>query len=564
MDIEASEMSIDKVIRQNEVFDVPSYQRRYSWSEQQWEELWRDLKSIERDENHFMGSIVVLTEVHDPSSFNHLELVDGQQRMTTLLIILSALRDRYKQFDEETSEEIQSDLLFNSKFDNEAPKLKLGELDDQKFQSILRDKKQTGNTRLDEVYDYFSEKLEDKNKEELNEIRDKLLENLSVVLIYSETEKAAFRLFETLNDRGLELSAIDLMKNYLLKESVERNGINQEKVKEDWKNIIKNLDDVDKKIRFFRHYFMSAKSPETNDKVTKSKIYQRFKDIIDEELQEEGITIEEYTKDMRVQSEVYREVVTAEVDEFSESVNSKVNFHLRNLKAIGASPARTLILRAFREEINGEELINLLEIIETFTVRRIIGRMTTAPLDRYYNQLALEAFDEENTLEIIENFFSENVPSDDEFISNFKERQHRMNDQTKYILDTLEREDFMNEGTGKRIQGRYEVHIEHIAPRGTFNAKKYSKWIDYLGVTKEEFEELKDTIGNLTLLEKKLNLKASDNPFQQKKEEYRNSDFKMTEKLLQEEKWSIERIKNRSEKLAKTANQIWSFQNEEK
>lgn len=561
MDIEASEMSIDKVIRQNEVFDVPSYQRRYSWNEEQSEELWRDLDSIERDENHFLGSIVVLTEVHDPSSFNHLELVDGQQRMTTLLIILSVLRDKYKQFNEETSEEIQNDLLFNSKFDNKAPKLKLGELDDKKFQKILKDKDKEGGSRLEDAYEYFSNKLEGKTREELNEIRDKLLENLSVVLIYSETEKAAFRLFETLNDRGLELSAIDLMKNYLLKKSVERGGINRKKVKEDWKNIIKNLDDVDKKIRLFRHYFMSAKSPETNDKVTQSKVYERFKEIIDEE---KGITIEEYTRDMKEQSEVYRDIVTAEVDEFPESVNSKVNFHLRNLRAIGASPARTLILRAFREEINGEDLIELLELIETFTVRRIIGRMTTAPLDRFYNQLALEAFEKENTLETIENFFAENVPNNDEFISNFKDRQHRMNDQTKYLLDTLEREHFMNEGTGKRIQGRYEVHIEHIAPRGTFNAKKYSKWLDYLGVTEEEFEELKDTIGNLTLLEKKLNLKASDNPFQQKKEEYRNSDFKMTEKLLEEEKWSTERIRNRSEELAKIANQIWSFQNEEK
>ena len=117
----------------------------------------------------------------------------------------------------------------------------------------------------------------------------------------------------------------------------------------------------------------------------------------------------------------------------------------------------------------------------------------------------------------------------------------------------------MNTGGGKEIKDRTEVHIEHIAPTGAFTTKKYKEWANYLDMSREQFDDLKTRIGNLTLFESKLNIKASNRPFKQKKEHYKNSDFIMTQKLTHYNEWSKDNILYRTEKLSNIALKIWSF-----
>jgi len=152
------------------------------------------------------------------------------------------------------------------------------------------------------------------------------------------------------------------------------------------------------------------------------------------------------------------------------------------------------------------------------------------------------------------------MPSDLEFENNFQERDFRNNDQTKYILDTFEKKHFMKNAAGKSIKERSEVHIEHIAPTSSFTAKKYKKWADYLDIDKAGFENLKTRIGNLTLLEYKLNIRASNKPFLQKKKRYDESSFKMTEKIIENySEWKSADILKRTKKLSKIAVDIWSL-----
>jgi len=152
------------------------------------------------------------------------------------------------------------------------------------------------------------------------------------------------------------------------------------------------------------------------------------------------------------------------------------------------------------------------------------------------------------------------MPSDLEFETNFQEREFRNNDQTKYILDTFEKKHFMKNAAGKSIKERSEVHIEHIAPTSSFTAKKYKKWADYLDINKAGFENFKTRIGNLTLLEYKLNIRASNKPFLQKKKRYDESSFKMTEKIIENySEWKSADILKRTKKLSKIAVNIWSL-----
>ena len=567
--IHAEEMKIEEVLTGNsEYYKIPDYQRRFSWKKEQLEDFWFDLNSLEADEEHFLGSIVVITGAHN-IGFNELELVDGQQRLTTIMLLLKNIENKFNDNQEytEMAEMINNNYLFTkNKKAKRRIQLELGKLDHSDYKDIMSGNiKNVDNLNLINAYNFFEERLFEMTEKEIEEVYDKLLEQVLVVLIQAQNEKSAFRLFETLNDRGLELSAIDLMKNYLLKVVNNNDNLNTDLIKENWENIILNIQEVSRKVRFFRHYIMSSE-PKTRSKITQRRVYDRFKEIINEDLKKTNLSISDYIKDMEEKSELYRNINNANIgdDYFTKNQRTIINEHLNNLNSIGALPARTLLLKAFdntlKKELSVQDLISILNYIETFSIRRIVGQLATGELDTIYNYLAVNAFEEDDPKLFIKEYFKKNMPSNLEFENNFEERDFRNNDQTKYILDTFEKKYFMKNAAGKSIKERSEVHIEHIAPTSSFTAKKYKKWADYLDIDKTEFENLKTRIGNLTLLEYKLNIKASNKPFLQKKKRYDESSFKMTEKIIENySEWKSADILKRTKGLSKIAVNIWSL-----
>lgn len=208
-----------------------------------------------------------------------------------------------------------------------------------------------------------------------------------------------------------------------------------------------------------------------------------------------------------------------------------------------------------------DKILKILDSVESVMLRRSISRYSTgSEVDKMYNQLAHEAFSVSDQVSHIKSIFNQHSPSDEEFKRNFAQRNHRQNNQTKHILDSIERSEFSHSGSGKEIGERSEVHIEHIAPRQSFSAKKYNSWAEYLDVSEQEFLEYRNHIGNLTLLETRRNLQASDTPFEQKKEYYSDSDFGMTRDICRYDTWSIGTIKKRSRELAEIAATIWNLE----
>lgn len=332
INISADETTIDDILSRSHRFEVPNYQRQYSWTEEQWSELWDDLISIEPGESHFLGSIVVISSAYEPTGSNYLQLVDGQQRLTTISLFLCSLRNKYQELGEEKSADIiDSKYLWDEGFNETKPRISLGTLDHEDYMKILTGKpdRVSQNELLKNSYDYFSDKISEKSVDELDEIRDILLNNMSLVMIRSNSEGSAFRLFETLNDRGLDLSAIDLMKNHLLRISHDSANVGTETIKEDWEQIILNIQDLDKRIRFFRHYFMSCSNPVVEDRITESKVYSTFKSIISEVQLDDSLTLEEYISDMERNSRLYMKIARADIDSFSYINNSKINKKIR-------------------------------------------------------------------------------------------------------------------------------------------------------------------------------------------------------------------------------------------
>jgi uncharacterized protein with ParB-like and HNH nuclease domain len=466
VNITADETTIDDVLTRNHCFQIPSYQRQYSWGEEQWTDLWNDLQDLESDEMHFLGSIVVITNPYEIANSNVLQLVDGQQRLSTLAILLCVLREKYERFElPKKSSHIHDRYLYEEGFDQTQPKIRLGNLDDEQFQKILTGSYERVDSEypLRKAYDYFSSKLENAQIDKIHEVREKLLKQLTVVVIRSNSETSAFRLFETLNDRGLELSSIDLMKNFLLKESHENNNINTELIKNTWERIIENIHGLNKPIRFFRHYITSAPEPQIDDRVTETKVYDVFKSIIEDKLDRESMTLEEYIVDMEKQSRRYTEIVYAEIGKFSRDKNNVINKNLMDLKHIKAIPSRPLLLRSFREIKNPDDIIDIINMIEKYTIRARISGYSTGNDGRLYDRLSTEIFGLRDPLDYLRSELIENAPSDDVFVTNFIDNEFVLNKRTKFILDSIEQYEYMGTESGKKIAGRDQVHIEHIA-----------------------------------------------------------------------------------------------------
>jgi len=274
----------DMFQKRDEIFVVPPYQRRYCWGEKQWEDLWKDVDTLDIGDTHFLASLVVISPTHNPTGDNELELVDGQQRVTTLGIILCALRDYFHEKEEfEIANNINQDLLNNKDIDStlKGPKIILGNLDHEDYIRLLnKNLEDISNENIKGAYEFFYDKICDiKNLDEVKKLYTKLIKNCLCVVITVTEDSDAYRLFETLNYRGLDLSPVDLMKNHLFRISDKDENTNLENIKTYWADIIRNLDGIGE-IRFFRQYIMSSKFIETREKVTESKLYEKFKTIL--------------------------------------------------------------------------------------------------------------------------------------------------------------------------------------------------------------------------------------------------------------------------------------------
>lgn len=340
---------------QNERLKIPSYQRRYSWEEEQFEDLWRDLNGITSDGSHFFGTIVFMSGTHVAGGTNEIDIVDGQQRITTISILLCATRDHLKaNYDEEDTkqrvETINEDLwIVDRDGERQGMRLTLGNLDRESYRSLVNGYiDEIENGKIESGYEFFRDRLETEcdSLSEVKELHDRILDQLIYVSITAEGHSEAYQLFETMNNRGLSLSPIDLMKNYLLMKASKRTGTDEDRVEDLWGDIIKNIDSLsgihDSGETFFRQYFMSSPLLGINQKITKSKLYDpTFIETIDE-----TENIESLLEDIREQSDLFRKLIQQDISWFSDSENSEINRLLRDAEIVSITPF-TLFLRAF-------------------------------------------------------------------------------------------------------------------------------------------------------------------------------------------------------------------------
>lgn len=212
---------IGDLFSQNEKLRIPSYQRRYSWEEEHFEDLWNDLNAIDPEGSHFFGTIVFMADTHVAQGTNEIDIVDGQQRITTVSILLCAIRDHLRENYSEGDisdrvETIEKNLwIVDRDGEKQGMRLTLGNLDHDSFESLVNGHiDEIDNGKIETAYEYFRDQLDTEcsSLDEVKGLHDRILDQLIYVSITAKGHSEAYQLFETMNNRGLSLSPIDLMK----------------------------------------------------------------------------------------------------------------------------------------------------------------------------------------------------------------------------------------------------------------------------------------------------------------------------------------------------------------
>lgn len=573
MKITPTSLSISQLLStESEQFTIPAYQRRYSWQDKQVKELFDDINHLEGGETHLLGSIVCLTGDHG-AGINALELVDGQQRTTTIMLFLDAIEDRLRA--DANDEDAQSiNKLVNSRdyTGTKSKKLQLGDLDNKDFTRVVdgRELDEVVNNNLLKARKLIGDLIGKLDTEEFNQFRYKFINNAYIIRLDVAQAKDAFKLFETINNRGLSLSPTDIIKNFLLGNASIISSETLESVKEDWTRIVLSLDGIDMD-NFFRQYMAG----QTGQKVTQTRLIDTFKAYYARNI-EEGEALREYeefaeavegsettnkqdlkafAKTLRLAADIYRQIQQASF------ADDEINRRLINLKKIRSVASYTFILNLMqRGSVGNNHVLEILRMIEIFMLRRNVAEYRTSELEDIF--VALTKLPDENIVAATKQIFVDNMPSDEEFETRLTGHvfKGQLEARAKYMLEYLSYGTLSP--TEMVIKSHRAVELEHIMPQ-TIDTKKAKEelgdWVSYLGEDAALHGEYLTKLGNLTMLGKKLNIVASNNPFEAKKVEYEKSEIAMTRELAANDSWGLKQIDVRTEKLTKQAVALWSL-----
>lgn len=585
-----------------EQFLIPSYQRRYAWRYPQQLALFRDIDMLLENDGHLFGMLILHTGMHT-GGINTVDVVDGQQRLTTTSILLKVLMDKFEELGVDFQAKQIAQLLYCGDYSKkEKRKLVLGELDEADMENLFRGKlDKIKNYRIWEAYETFveliDEGIEESGQQWLQAFYDKLVHTATIIRLDVPQAKDAYKLFETINNRGLRLSATDILKNFILGHAAKISDEALEESKELWAELISNLDGINSD-DFFRQYVSSLYTR----KISKSKLIEEFKkdyfkkvedvEKLGEYMYNYGITdaeesyedddaevvetaededensknektsrihITEYIKHIVNATSCYRKIVLAQYG------NKKIDQLLLDLKAIKCFPSYIFLMHFLQQDfIEKKTKVKVLKMIATLMLRRhIVGRSTSYNDDIFANLLRID-FNAEDYVALVKEQFLETYPDDDEFVAGFAthELKERVIERARYILTQLEYHITGNTNE-VAISSAEDVHVEHIIPKAidTKKSKKeYGDWMSYLpGNVKLEHKKRVHRIGNMTLLSGTLNIKVSNNPFLDKRKEYKNSNIQLTKDLGEYKFFKFQHLDERGAEFANMAKEIWKL-----
>ena len=552
--MKASETPLFRFLQGPKQYVIPIYQRTYSWSEKQCEQLWNDIVQVaknEKIESHFLGSVVYIQRgIYQASAVNSLLVIDGQQRLTTMILLLSAIR---KSLENSTNTKainqtkINNYFLFNSEEeDDKRQKLVLTKSDQETLVSILNETPLPikPSKHIIDNYNYFLKQIT-KSNIDIELLYQGICKLVIVDISLDSNYDNPQLIFESLNSTGLELSQADLIRNFVLM-GLERK-LQDEIYNSFWYPMEKSFGHSEGSEYFdsFMRDYLTIKLIEIPKE---REVYIRFKEYFSSQ----KTTIEEIVSDIYYYSKFY--ILLA----FGKSDDPQILQRINDINALQVNVAYPFLLQVFADNDKGKisraELIEILDLVENYVFRRQICEIPTNSLNKTFATL-YGLIDPDNYLESLKAVFLlkdsyRRYPNDSEFHQQFMLKNVYNFRTRNYLFRKLENYE------RKELVKIDDYTLEHIMPQ---NDKVPTVWREELGENwKEIHEKYLHRIGNLTLTG--YNSELSDSSFKEKqtmKGGFKDSPIRLNSELATLERWDETAIKTRSKNLADKALIIW-------
>ena len=562
-------------------YHVPVYQREYTWSRSEWEDLYNDLEEAEGE--HFLGTIICLNRTVDAVAGGAYELIDGQQRMTTLSLLLAAIYAELNANRELLDEDEWTDLVNLRKSlvigkENGRPRVRPQKQNSNlsDYLVVLKDAGlpvdapagwYVGVRRIKKCYAYFqqalrgdaesgSRKLVDRSLAMLLKVKQALL-----VVLEVQSHSDAYVLFESLNNRGVPLTPIDLIKNALLARSEKTGEMKVDSAFERWNELLEDLgDDPNAQERFFRHYYNAFKSylvPVSKATVaTKSNLIRIYEAQI-------NAGVSQFLDRLLPSGKDYRRILGRLS---AEEARTAFDASLTHLRRAQGAPSFVLLLYVMRHQsqlgLSGQNLADIARLLAKFFVRRnLTGTPQTYSLPTLSMNIiaTLESLRGEEVVEVIRAQLIAVSASDEEFKLKLEGPVYEDNvEVTRYLLASLAEQSFTKENAPdlwSRSDRLYVWTIEHILPQGQPLPDAWAEMLDGATQAADLQGRLVHTLGNLTLTGYNSNL--GNRSFEYKRDRtdtkgnpigYRNG-LNLNADVVDEPTWGEAQIRSRGARL---------------
>lgn len=535
---------------------VPIYQRSYSWGPQQLNDFWTDLSGAmsAQEPQYFLGNIVLSKEGADSGNV----IIDGQQRLATTMILLAAIRNGYgRKNDEQGKNIVQADYIAKGDLRTKCsvPRLRLNSEDDAFFNPLIVEEKDpaklevihSSHKLIKDALEFFDEKIEsvmDVAGSNWSDILfnwvDYLKKSVRVIVVDVPTEADAFLIFETLNDRGADLTIADLLKNYLFRHA----GDNLETVRNGWVRALGALEISAENSVFttFLRHLWSSKYGATREKDLYASIKERVT------TQTQAI---EFSQELVVASRDYAALLNSEHERWTE-LGTNTEKNLQTLNRLDLEQMRPLLL-AVMKHFSHREVKRTLKSLVSWGVRGlIVGGIGGGKTERAYSQAAVKIRD--GSIKDTDDLLSELspiVPPDNEFEVSFSKTRVTRSRLSRYYLDVLERTE--NGDSEPELIPNYDeeqVNLEHILPQNS----RETTWNAF---DEDEKKIWPHRLGNMALLRKSENERIGNEEWVVKQPILSSSSLTLTQKAGSEPSWDKGVIERRQESMAEIAINAW-------
>lgn len=573
--INANKEMLNSFFSSNLQYVVPFFQRAYVWNQDNWDILWEHINRVadktllNTKSEHFIGTLITKQRISNAIGENKLDIIDGQQRLTTISLLLKAIshkatgKEPYNKLKEKSNELVVFENSKGEKF----IRIEHSRYDSEYFKAVMLDedldKLSNQDHKILKCYKYFLDKLCDHSDEELDDLKTILLNNVPVISMLLSATDDEQEIFDTINSLGVRLTTGELLKNYIF---------SHDKVKSHFDSLWESVFEEDEEqILFWNKPKTSGRIIRTNIEVLLycyliiqnrttvelEKLFTEYKDWLQDKSVECRI---KFLEELKEYASIYSDFPEGtELNEIGFAQNEERFFHI--MEKLEITTVYPLILYIYKQVSDSNNRIKLLKILESYLVRRNVCRLTTKNYNNLFIQILTKLIDlgsvsPADLKSVLASFTddSNKFPSDAEFKTAFSE-ETISNANAREILYCISLFNIYDPKNDINKLSSSSYSTEHMMPQ-----KWETNWNDPALNEIEKIHRNKKirTLGNLTLVTKNLNSSMKNAAWVEKQKALKQySLLKITTDYIEEADWDESMIDKRGDDLSSIALQIW-------